>query len=251
MKNIKEFYSSYLECPSFSEFDEDFRQILQVFYYLGFLKLSPSKARIAYGVFIFIFVVLTYGAGVFGEVVKAFNKGNLGGALISVIFFTETTSFSVQILTFAFKQSQVITMMKSLQSMHRKNDEKTMEICRKKCLTFVRVFKYFMLFSEFVLTILKLSGFELFVLVVPVTYESLAKGAIMYPLLLIINVIHFAGLAIAFGVSELIHVLCMIRAEANLDFLARDVRHCADSDDLQGNEQILIQCIKYHNNIVR
>lgn len=244
---LKKFYSSNFKCPSFSDLDEDFRQIVRVFFYLGYLKLTPSKVRVAYGVISFTFLFVIYEIGIVRIFANAIEDGKIDDALISGIVFSETTSFVVQVVTFAVKQVNILTLMKTLQSMN--DDESATKNCQKRCMKIIESFKVFLVFSLLSLIGLKIAGFNYFVLILPAYYDTFAEGNWYYALLMI-NILHLSALAVVFGVTELIHVLCMVRVEFNLDTLANDVRKSTEDEDLNNNEQSLIACIKHHCAII-
>lgn len=249
--NLRRFYIACIKCPNDDKFDEDFQQILQVFYIFGFYQPKASKGRVRYGAFMFSFVVMSHILGNLKDIFISLSGsgGNLNKALICVLSVTFAISLKVQILSFAKHQAKVIEMIRELHFMHDSDDDSSMQVYRTLCSQLVKFHKYIMLSIEVTLITFKLLGYDFFILAIPALYDELARGSFYY-LFLILNLVNFTGILMLYNACDLLHILCMIRAEANLDFLGDKIRSCANNDNLRENEKNLISCVKYHNRIL-
>lgn len=250
---LKGFYLTHIKYPNEDNVDDDFQKILQIFYIFGFYQPKPSKGRSAYGALMFSFIMLSHIFGNFKDIFISLTgveqERNLNKALICAISLTFAIPLKVQIISFARHPTQVIEMIRNLNFMHSREYEDSMNFYRKLCLRLVKFHKYIMASIEFTLITFKLIGFDFFILAIPALYDELACGS-FYNLFLFLNVINFTGILMLYNGCDLLHVLCMIRAEANLDFLGKKLRCCADSKDLRENESNLIECVEYHSMII-
>lgn len=251
VKSVKQFYNTYFKCPNDDKFDEDFQQILQIFYFLGFYHPKSSKLRTAYGAFMFFFVLQTHVLGNLKDIYIASgpNEKNMNKALICAISLSFVISLKIQIISFVSRQKEIIGMIRGLHLMHDPDNEDSMKVYRRKCSKLVKLHQIIMGWIEITLIIFKLFGFDFFILAIPAIYDELAREY-FFNFLMILNILQFTGILMLYNAGDLLHVLCMIRAEANLEFLNKKLRHCTDSDNLQENEKKLIACIKHHCSII-
>lgn len=251
VKRVKQFYHSYIKCPNDDKFDEDFQQILQIFYFFGFYHPKSSKLQTVYGAFMFFFVLQTHVLGNLKDIYIAsgLDDKNMNKALICAISLSFAMSLKIQIISFVSRQKEIIGMIRGFHLMHEQDNEDSMKIYRQKCSKLVKLHKIIMGSIEITLIIFKLFGFDFFILAIPAIYDELAREY-YFNFLLILNILQFTGILMLYNAGDLLHILCMIRAEANLEFLNKKLCHCTDSDNLQENEKSLVACIKHHCRII-
>lgn len=251
VKRMKQFYINHIKCPNEDNFDDEFQTVLQIFYIFGFYQPNPSKLRKAYGLFMFFFVLQTHVMGNLKDIYIAlgFESNNMNKALICAISLSFATSLKTQIMSFVGNQKEIISTIREFHLMHEQDDEDSMKIYRRKSSQLVKFHQIIMGSIEITLFIFKLFGFDFFILVFPAMYDELARKC-FYNFLLILNMIQFTGILMLYNAGDLLHILCMIRVEANLEFLNKKLRRCTDSKNLQENERSLIACVKHHCRII-
>lgn len=249
MSTLKRFYQRYLKCSNKEKFDKDFHQILEVFYYFGFYQSTPSKKRVLYGIFMFIVLVLTCTFGPLNYVLKAYNTGDISSALTSGLCFSYMVSFATQIATFAFNQDSVIAMIKKFHLLHESEDEHVIQDYRKKCLFMMGCYQLLLKLAGSMWIIFKFFGLNPYNLFIPAIYDKLAYGYFYY-FLFPLNLVHLACLIPLYTACDFLHIICIVRAEANLKILSEKLRSCTDDIDLKRNEKNLVACIRYHFAII-
>ena len=200
--------------------------------------------------FLQFFVVFCYGGGIIEELFITFKGGNVTKFMLTVPLLTIFIGTASQILTVFLKQSKITDLIKKLQSMHDRADEESMRVYRNLILKLMRYYKIIIAVSGWNLIILKYLGFDNFKLILPTLYDFLAIGS-FYHLFLFVNAIHYFLMVSVFFATEWLHVLIMVRIEANFAFLCKKIRKCANGNDLKENEDRLIDCIKHHCEIIK
>lgn len=244
-EKLDKFFLTYLAYPNKDRFDEEFRDLLQISYFFGFFQPKPSKKRMAYGAFMIVFVFVSSLLGTLRDSFLSLHEQDLGKTLVNVSIAIFTLSYIVQKCKFAFNGQKITSMIGKLSSMHEYHDEDLLQKYRQKCLKILKLYKIFVLLSLTIPVVSKLFGANTFKLAVPAIYDELANGTLRY-ILLIVSVIHAYCYAFAVIPCDLLNIFCLIRLEANVEFLSNKLRQCTDSDDLKENERNLIACIKYH-----
>ena len=238
------------EFPNEEEFDEDFREILKVFHFFGLYKWNHSRKSYVHTFFLQFFVVFCYGSGISKDLFIAFRRGDVSKFIITVPLLTVFIGFSTQLLIVVSQKSKITVLIKKLQAIHDLEDNFSMQVYRILSGKLLRFHKILMSTVALCLTIMTYAGFHYFKLILPALYDLLAFDH-FYQLFLFINTVCLLLLAIIFFAAEWLHVLCMIRIEANFKFLSEKIRKCANSDDLKENEGNLTKCIKYHCEILQ
>lgn len=230
-------------------FDEDFRELLEIYYFLGFYRPKRSISRDIYGIISFLLVVLSFLLGMIKEALESIYQGHLQRSLFCVASMCLNISIPTQIITFVVNEFAIIEMIKAIQSIHDEQDEKALEYYRKKCRQLVKFYKVYCNIALVFLVSLYLCGYKIFMFLLPAIYDNFAEGWLFYPLL-ITNILQIYFIALCLLVSDLIHILCMIRTGAYFGILSERLRRCTDSDELSENEKKLNACVKYHQRII-
>lgn len=232
------------------KFNDDFYAILQIFYFFGIYRPSPGKERIVYGCVMFVWLPLNFALGTIKVVCIAYHEMNMANIALNVFIISYGLTMIIQVLTFALKSSKMIEMIKALQTLHDRDDEEKMEVLRKKCIVLFKCYMYFLAFGSTSMMFLYFNGCHRFKLIFPAFYDIWANGYAYYPFV-VISVVSTVFLTCLCSACELIHIMCMVRADANLKFLNVMLRRCTDSENLKENEKSLIRCVKYHCAIIR
>lgn len=249
--NVQDVFSDFFAFPNTELFDEEFRQLMQIFYWFGFYQPSSSfTRRFAYGVLVFLFVKVAYWCGIITEVVASLNSRNLTRALITVPLASFSTSLNVQILTLVTKKTRIVKMIQTLHALHEYEDEALIEDYRVKCRQLVKYYKAYLQFAVIFVITLTLTGFKLYKLVIPIFYDSFADGFFFYPLMFC-SVMQSYCLALIFLACDLLHVLCMIRLGANVEVLRKKIIGCAESENPSENLRDLSACVRYHSAVIQ
>lgn len=226
--------------PNGREFDDDFRQILNIFRLTGFYRSDSSKSSFAMKYFMFIFVVLTFTSGLLKDLILVLHEGKVHEALMHAVVLSIEFTFSAIVFNFIKNQSDILDLVKALQKLHDPSDEPEMEVYRKTILKMLKLYKIGMVGHVFLI------GLGLYKLVAHAIYDVLAEGK-LYGLFLFINAIHTCIFLALFIPCEFLHILCMKRIEGNLKFLGSKLRNCTDDEN---PEVALARCIKYHCEIL-
>lgn len=234
--------------PNDEMFDEDFRQILQILFCFGFYRPVPSTKRAIYGVVSFVLSFISYLLGLWKDVIESILEGDKQSIIICVAYFALGQSIVVQMVTFLTKKSQILSMITEVHSIHKGEKDEPIVTYRNKSSKVVKFYKIYLTIVVTVVAVICLCGFKIFKLAMPALYDLFAEGSLYYPLLAT-NFIHLYLIVFCLIVSDMLHILFMIRAGANLKILSEKLRHCTDSDDTKENEKTLIDCIKYHRKI--
>lgn len=232
------------------KFDEDLHAILQFYYCLGFYQPAPTKKRIVFGILMFIFGPLSYTLGAVKDAWIAYHEEDVTKIVLNVFCMGFGITMITQIVTFVCKRKRIIDMMGQLQSLHEHEDDEAMEVYRRKCKFSVKFYLFYVNFCIVILIVLYCFGYNQYKLISPAVYDVWANGYATY-FLLFINTISSVVLTFVFTAGELIHLLCMVRVDANLKFLSEKLRRCADGENLLQNEKDLIACVKYHSATIR
>lgn len=245
IEKSRRYLKKAVQLPHEEDYDEDFREILKLFHYCGYLNPERSKKR-----WNFAFVWLTYLTGCLKETILQIAYGDIYNVLLGSIMLTMIITASKSIWMFLDKQTEIIDLMKSLQKLHKPKNKEDMEAFTVQISRMVKIYKASNLFSTICLCILSAFGFGYFELIIPVIYDVLAKG-FMWRVLFCINAIHSCFASFSYVPTELLHILCIARIEKNLKFLAEDFRNCTVYDDESPKEEKLAACVNYHCEILR
>lgn len=247
---IQEIFSSTFVYRNEDWLDEDFRLLLQIFYFFGFFRSAPSTSRTTYGVLSIIFVVFTFLVGYFKDAVIALRENNLKNFMTSVPYTVIVLALLTQTITFMAKEKQIIKMVKAFNSMHDAKDDKLFDAYRKNCIHLVKIYIVFMELAVSMVLFFHFLGYMLYKLVSPTLLDDFVEGKLYIPLL-ITNSLQAYSVVTCMATSDLLHIFCMVRSGFNLERLCEKLRHCTDSEDLEDNERLLISCIKYHQRIIQ
>lgn len=248
-QKLRAFIEGNLKLPRDGNIDDEFHMILQVFYAFGLYQPSPTKWRIVYGAVMFVFTITT----VFTGAMKNIMKGSIEGETLTVVLNAAILSFSFilqnQMLTVAFYQKKIDSIMRDYQHLHKETDEVILEKYHRTYLRIIQVYGTILL-SAFVFAFtMKVAGLEAFTLIIPAIYDEFAEGN-LFELFLGLNIIHTFGVLTLLAFCDLFQNLCLLRIEASLDSLIPRVQSCADNPDPAENELQLIQCVQYHCKIL-
>lgn len=250
MDYVKRYFTSLFSHGNHLMFDDDFRLILQCFYLCGFFRPDPSMQRNVYGLTIIIFGPMSYIFGALREAATSFSMKEIQRSLICISYAVFQISTLTQVLTFVAKEKSIIESFKSFQSMHgRRNSDFIAVYCKKM----YKLTKFYTIYLAAIMTliiILFFLDFKVFKFIIPTFYDDYAEGNLYFPLLGI-NIISIYMTVITMSSTDLIHVICMVRAGANLEALNDQLLCCTDSEDLSTNEKNLVCCIRYHQKITK
>lgn len=250
LKVTREFVSSTFIYPNDEIVDEDFRQLLQIFYVYGFHQPVPSLKRTIFGLIVLLFGAITYFLGFLKDLLTSLHENDLRRIMVNVPYTTLVFTFVTQAITILMRESQIVQMFNGFQSMHEREDNSLLNNYRRKCCQLVKFYiAYLEVTGAFVLC-LNLCGYRTFKLLVPSLYDDFAEGHLLYPLLFL-NTVHAFSLLPLIVCCDLIHIVCIVRAGANLKLLSNKLRRCTDSGNIKENEKKLIACIKYHQRILK
>lgn len=84
---------------------------------------------------------------------------------------------------------------------------------------------------------------------IPAIYDVLAVGY-FWGILVLVNWVHGYFMVMSFIPVESLHLLCVVRIEMNLNYLARKLRGCTGFSEKTLNEEELTECVKYHCEIL-
>lgn len=248
IRRIKTAYSQYLKSLEDQKFDRDFNEIMKYYYFFGFF--NPIEKKKIFAALAFILVVVTYLIGSFKDIVMRKAEGDIPKTIISVFTLAFALSLTVQVLTVMLRFGRITSTIKALQLLHEDTDEDFINVYRRKCFRLLRIYGGSLAATVLCAIPVKCIGYNVYFLLIPAAYDVLAHGDLFY-FFMIISFIHTVGLVLLFAASDLLHIFCMVRVEANLKLLNDKIRHCADSKDLKENEKELSACIRYHNEIIK
>lgn len=232
--------------PNADDFDGDFREVLRLFHLSGFQQ--NSKLRQSCVCFSFILLTTLFGA-VKDTAITLFG-GDILNAMVNTAMLMILLTHSSQVWNFASCQSEAIKLIKDIQKLHGPADEDQMNKYRKVMYLMIKIFtRTIYVFVVTMLPTLEIFGLTVAKLAFPVIYDIFAIGK-LYWVFAVINFVHLWFLTFTFVASEFLHILFIVRIEANLKFLATRLRNCADFADQKENEKALINCVKYHCEIL-
>lgn len=231
--------------PDASDFDEDYRKVLQIFHLTGFLRSESSKSSPFVS---FLLLSLMMALGTAKNTICFIIDGNAFNASIYAALLSLFIVYTVQIVTFIMNQEDIKELIKALQKLHEPENEIEVEKNRKFLSLILKVYISAMLTAIFAMNILKIFGSHFSKLIIPTIYDILADGNLYWPLAIAAEFQTF-GVAFSSIACEIIHILCMVRIEANLNFLAVEIRKCTNDDEK--SEIALISCVRYHCRIKR
>lgn len=249
LRLAKKLWVSYFEYPNEEKFDEEFKRLLEILYWVGFHQPKTTRKRIAYGVVMFVFLILSILLGNIKDFIEDFRDEKMSAALIIVVILAHMSSMNVQMITIVLKKSSVHDLIKQLHNMHEFEDEEAIAAVRLSSLRMIKTYKLFLLTGASVLSGLRMAGLGSFKLVLPTLYDVLADG-FLFSLLMLVNIIHLWLYALLFLPADLLHILGMIRVEANTKFLCEKLEACTSGEDFEENEKNLIACVRYHLAII-
>lgn len=236
------------QLPDGKAFENDFRQLMNIFYVCGLYRPVASSANFAKSFIIFVLLMVTMLSGVFKDLIMTWICGDIYGTLLFATTCSLIFAVTIQSSNVVLKGGKITVMIKNLQSLHEGNEE-SMKVYQDLCSNLV---KYYMIMSPLSIAMLALSkmfGFDFFKLIIPAIYDELAVGS-FYNIFLFVSFVHILICSPLFMACELLHVLCMIRIEGNMKILGTKLRSCADGKNFTENEEKLNTCIKYHCAII-
>lgn len=248
-KRLRKFLPSAFIYSNDEIFDEDFRQLLQIFYIYGFHQQVPSTERSYRGSVVLLFGV-TYFLGFVKDLSVSLSESNLQRIMTNVPYTAIVFNFVTQAITFLVKQREIVEMVKGFQSMHEPKNDPYLNYYRTKCCQLLKYYIAYLKLTGVVVLCFNVCGYKMFKLLVPALYDDFADGNLFYPLL-ILNTVHVCGLLPLIVSCDLLDIVCIVRAGANLQLLSDNLRQCTESSDLKKNERMLIKCIEYHHRILK
>lgn len=246
---LSRLFSSLFVYANDELFDEDFRQVLQIFYFFGVYRPVPSTPRSVYGIGSIVIVLIGHLLGMLLGAYRNLNRGQLQECLICFGLFGLLIVIMIQVITLMTKKNEIIAMIKAFHSLHCAEGEATMTYYQNKSCMIVKIYRTSIEVATSTLVICHLCGYKSFRLVMPSLLEVYADGSLYYPLL-IVNIIHMYFFVLFVVATDLLHVQCVVRAGANYKILSEKLRHSTNSEDLNENEDQLNACVKYHQRIV-
>lgn len=245
IERVKVSFSDFLKDLKDQKFNRDFHTVLKYYYFFGFYW--PSSSRKILAAVMFTITVETYVLGCVKDFVTQQREGNIPKAINNLFLFAFAISLQIQVLNVMIKSSKITELIRNLQALREDDEDHDLS---NKGMQLIKIYKFFMLASLGFAALFKLGGYNSFHLLIPAVYDVLAHGVLFY-FFLSINFVHAILLNHLYVTSDLLHIFCMMRIEANLKVLNIKLLHCADSEDLEENEKTLIACIQYHRNIFR
>lgn len=249
MNQILRYCKELLKFPHANDFAEDFRDVFKIFYFTGFYRLKNSRKSFITSLIGLTLVFVPYLCGCVKDSMVVFYEGNVNGSLINSVLISMVVSFCTQMVTFVANQTKIVELAKVLQKLHDNADNEEMEHYKKNLLQLQNIVKTAFKVLVTFLMLLKVFGLSFAKLILPALYDIFATGN-LNGILLIINVIHVWDLAFSYAACEVLHIVFMVRIEANLKFLANKLRFCGDDINPELNEAALCSCIKYHCSII-
>jgi hypothetical protein len=247
---LKTVYEEYLKYPNDEEFDPEFTQLLQILYMFGWYHPEkPSKWRIAYGVFVFVFTLVSSFVGFARYSGSAIYKGDLPKGLFLAAAALSLIAFMMQVVFYAFKSKKLDNHIRKLHLRREYyDDDSNMEGFSQKCSRNVKIYKYFVFSTAIIATIFPLVGFNIFPLIYPTFYDDLAVGFLYYPLTFTSAIALYVAAATVVA-CDMIPILCLLRIIKNQQILASQIRHCADSVNKVENEETIKIFNRYYMKI--
>lgn len=249
LKKIREFVSSNLIFSNDEEFDEDFYRLFQISYFLGFYHPKRSIKRIIYGYFVLTIGMTSVVSGLVKDTIESSRESDVHRFVTSISYVAMLTSFMGMTITFINKSSDIFNLTKAFHSMHKGEDEKPLIVYRKKCKQIVRFYLSYLIVAITTIMVAFLFGFKFFKLAAPTIIDIYANGFLHEPLV-VLSMLQAYIIGLHCVVSDLLHILFMVRAGANFEMLSIKLRNCTTNKDPNLNEKELIACVKYHQRIL-
>lgn len=228
--------------PNENEFEDEFRMALNLYRLTGLYRMDSSKKSYAINFIGFMLVVLNYQTGCLRDFIVLFLDGKYFDGLLSGVLMVMTTVGALQILMFMKRQTITVELIKNLQKLHDPADKIELQVHTNRIFRILKGYFKYLVLSAVALIILRSFGFSCSKLLYPMIFNTFAEGNLYVPLL-ILNYIHIFPLYSAFLACEFLHILCMVRIEANLRVLGTKLKTCTDID-------VLNSCVKYHCEII-
>lgn len=248
-QRLLKFYKENLKYPNTENFDEEFQELLQIFFFFGYYQPKHTKKRIIYGVTTFIVIVMTFVVGCFKDATIRLREHHMSTAMMATVLGFFALSLPIQILSVALNHENIMKMIKGFHTMHEFGEEEQMKEFKQRCRKILRFYRGLTSFDSISLSILSFFKFGIVILAMPVAYDVLVTERLFY-IFVLVSSVHLYLLSFIFVASDLLHIFCMVRAQANMSILSRKLRNCADSNDSYENETNLIACIKHHIAII-
>lgn len=252
MDKVKKSFKYLVEKAKFprrNEFDEDFCQVLTILRLTGFYRSDSTIKSIALVVVCFLLVPLNMVLGCIKDFICCILEDNMFDALFRADLFSMSFTYSIQVLTFIKNQSRIIELIKTLQKLHDPADQQEIEVFKNRLLRVFNAYKRYLQCNVVILIIMRTLGFSYAKLIYPAIMDIFAEGKLMAPMLCFVYILIFF-LFHSFLAVEFLHIVCMVRIEANIKNLGAKLRKCADDINPRLNEQALVSCIKYHCEIL-
>lgn len=251
---IRKFYEDNLKCPIEGQIDLEFKTIVQILYFFGFIggygQPNRTKPRAVYGVLSCVLTALTVQLGMCGGYFEAFSERNVAKSMLLGSGIVLLAPVIVLILTMLRKPLEITSQIIELNGLHSKYDvDFAMSVISKKCEVMLKAYAFLLTLFAVAYVIAKVSGHGLFVLVIPAIYDKLAYGYAYY-FWMLVSIVHSFCYGSLVLVSDLLPIFCMIRIAANMKLLSREVRKSADNFHFRVNDEALSECIDYHCKII-
>lgn len=251
---IRKFYEDNLKCPIEGQIDLEFKTIVQILYFFGFIggygQPHRTKQRAVYGVLSCVLTALTVQLGMCGGFFEALSERDVAKSMMLGAGTVFVAPVIVLILTMLRKPSEITSQIIELNGLHLKYDvNSAMSVISKKCGIMLKAYAFVLTLLAAAYVIAKVSGHGLFVLVIPAIYDKLANGYAHF-IWMLVNIVHSLCYGSLVLVSDLLPIFCMVRIAANMKLLGREVRKSADNFHFRVNEEALSECIDYHCKII-
>lgn len=161
----------------------------------------------------FLSCVLSFVPGMYKESIAAVS---LNFTLLFAAIASLVTANLVQAHTLVLKYTRIVDMFKTFQALHDKDDDNEVQSYRKLSMMLINCYQISFAFALASLVVMKFFGYSTCKLILPAMYDFLPDD---FGILLAIHIPHVAFAMMLHITFELVHVVCLIRAEANLKLL--------------------------------
>ena len=230
-----------LKFPDSEKFDDDFREVMKLFHYSGLYRTENTSARLHNASFAFI--CMCYLLGCIKDTLYYFFEGDVVYVLINGALTTAIFSFAVTVRNFINHQSKIVDLVFELQKLHGSRFNEMMEAYKGFSLKIIKLFEVCCVSAVITMPTAMFFGMSFSTLFYPLIFDVLAFGK-LYGLTAVLSIVHIMGLAASYTASDFLHIVCMVRIEANCKILSDLFR------EAKGEEE-LTSCIHYHCSILR
>lgn len=233
----------HLKLSNKIDFDDDFYEIFQIYHFFNLYHPHQTLKKQIVGIVTFALIAFSYLGGILMAIYDTIEENEIHRAMLLSSMAALLSAFTTQNLNMSISQTRIIKLVKTLQSLHEKEDEAEIQIAWNSSVKMLKWYKM-ALSSISLLFVCKLLGFNLCNLFIPTVYDKWATSGCFYGILLFVNFVHTYLASTLFYASESFHFLCFTRIEANLKLLCKKVRNCTNGSK-EDNEKELISLVKY------